>query len=125
MRRRLPDRGCSQPRQGADRDWDTVPENVAFSKEALYQLDRALSALPPRQRKVVTMRDVCGMTADEVCATLNISPRISRSCCIASGPSCVRPSPATTVDDLFPAGERARDSSSGGTWPLICLGVPR
>jgi len=52
--------------------WDTIPENVTLYREVIYQLDRALSALPPRQRKVVTMRDVCGMTADEVCATLNI-----------------------------------------------------
>jgi RNA polymerase sigma-70 factor, ECF subfamily len=58
--------------------WDTVPENVALSREVLYQLDRALSALPPRQRKVVTMRDLCGMTADEVCAALNISPQNQR-----------------------------------------------
>jgi len=58
--------------------WDTVPENVALSREGLHQLDRALSGLPPRQRKVVSMRDVCGMTADEVCATLNISPQNQR-----------------------------------------------
>jgi RNA polymerase sigma-70 factor, ECF subfamily len=58
--------------------WDTVPEKVALSREALHQLDQALSALPPRQRKVVSMRDVCGMTADEVCATLNISPQNQR-----------------------------------------------
>jgi RNA polymerase sigma-70 factor, ECF subfamily len=58
--------------------WDTVPENVALSREVLHQLDRALSALPPRQRKVVTMRDVCGMTPPEVCATLNISPQNQR-----------------------------------------------
>jgi RNA polymerase sigma-70 factor, ECF subfamily len=58
--------------------WDTVPEGVALSREVLHQLNRALSALPPRQRKVVTMRDVCGMTADEVCATLNISPQNQR-----------------------------------------------
>jgi len=58
--------------------WDTVPENVALSREVLHQLDRALAGLPPRQRRVVTMRDVCGMTADEVCANLNISPQNQR-----------------------------------------------
>jgi len=58
--------------------WDTVPENVALSREVLHQLDQALSGLPPRQRKVVSMRDICGMTADEVCATLNISPQNQR-----------------------------------------------
>ena len=54
--------------------WDASPETVVLSREALRQLDRALSALPPRQRTVVTMRDVCGMDAEEVCAALNISP---------------------------------------------------
>jgi RNA polymerase sigma-70 factor, ECF subfamily len=58
--------------------WDTSPETVALSREALQQLDRAVSALPPRQRQVVTMRDVCGMDAGEVCAALHISPSNQR-----------------------------------------------
>jgi RNA polymerase sigma-70 factor, ECF subfamily len=63
---------------GAPAQWDTSPETVALSREALRQLDRTLAALPPRQRKVVTMRDVCGMDAEEVCAALNISPANQR-----------------------------------------------
>jgi RNA polymerase sigma-70 factor, ECF subfamily len=59
---------------GAQSRWDTCPETVVLSREVLRQLDRALSALPPRQRTVVTMRDVCGMGAGEVCAALDISP---------------------------------------------------
>jgi RNA polymerase sigma-70 factor (ECF subfamily) len=58
--------------------WDTSPESVALSKEALRELDQALSALPPRQRQVVTMRDVCGMDAGEVCTALDISPANQR-----------------------------------------------
>ena len=58
--------------------WDTAPESVVLSKETLLQLDRALSALPPRQRQVVTMRDVCGMSAEEVCAALDITPANQR-----------------------------------------------
>ena len=58
--------------------WDTSPEAVVLSREVLRQLDRALSALPPRQRRVVTMRDVCGMDAEEVCVALNISPTNQR-----------------------------------------------
>ena len=58
--------------------WDTAPESVVLSKEILFQLDRALSALPPRQRQVVTMRDVCGMSAEEVCAALDITPANQR-----------------------------------------------
>jgi RNA polymerase sigma-70 factor, ECF subfamily len=51
---------------------------VALSREVLQQLDRALSALPARQRRVVIMRDVCGMSAEEVCAALGISPANQR-----------------------------------------------
>ncbi len=58
--------------------WDTRPESVVLSKEVLRLLDRAVSALPPRQRSVVTMRDVCGMAAGEVCAVLSISPQNQR-----------------------------------------------
>ncbi len=41
---------------GTQSQWDTCPETVTLSREALRQLDQALSALPPRQRQVVTMR---------------------------------------------------------------------
>ena len=58
--------------------WDTGPESVLLSKEVLLELDRALSALPTRQRQVVTMRDVCGMSTEEVCETLDISPANQR-----------------------------------------------
>ena len=58
--------------------WDTAPESVVLSKEVLLKLDRALSALPSRQRQVVTMRDVCGMSTEEVCEALDISPANQR-----------------------------------------------
>ena len=58
--------------------WDTAPENVVLSKEILFQLDRALSALAPRQRQVVTMHDVCGMSTEEICAALDITPANQR-----------------------------------------------
>jgi RNA polymerase sigma-70 factor (ECF subfamily) len=57
----------------ATSQWDTAPESVVLSKEILFKLDRALSVLPPQQRQVVTMRDVCGMSTEEVCAVLGIS----------------------------------------------------
>ena len=58
--------------------WDTAPESTVMYKEILSQLDGALSALPPRQRQVVTMRDVCGMSAEEVCTALGVSPANQR-----------------------------------------------
>jgi RNA polymerase sigma-70 factor, ECF subfamily len=47
-------------------------------RSSLLELDRALSALPPRQRRVVTMRDVFGMPAEQVCAALGVSPAYQR-----------------------------------------------
>jgi RNA polymerase sigma-70 factor, ECF subfamily len=58
--------------------WDTAPETVVLSREILLQLDRALSALPLRQRQVVAMRDLCGMSTEEVCAALDITPANQR-----------------------------------------------
>jgi len=72
------DRSPSWSSIDAPSRWDTSPEAAALSREAMRQLDQALSALPPRQRQVVTMRDVCGMDAEEVCAALNISPANQR-----------------------------------------------
>ena len=56
----------------------TAPETVALSREVLLELDRAVSALPLRQREVVTMRDVFGMSAEQVCAALGVSPAYQR-----------------------------------------------
>ena len=65
-----------------DRSWfslaapshrDITPESAVLSKETLLQLDRAVSTLPPRQRQVVTMRDISGMSAEEVCAALGVT----------------------------------------------------
>jgi RNA polymerase sigma-70 factor, ECF subfamily len=58
--------------------WDTAPESVVLAREILLQLDRAVSALPPRQRQVVTMRDLCGMSTEEVCAALDVTPANQR-----------------------------------------------
>jgi RNA polymerase sigma-70 factor, ECF subfamily len=52
---------------------DNTPESAVLSREILLQLDRAISVLPPRQRQVVTMREISGMSAEEVCAALGIS----------------------------------------------------
>jgi RNA polymerase sigma-70 factor (ECF subfamily) len=54
--------------------WDSAPEKVVLSGEVLRLLDEALAALPERQRRVLTMRDLCGLTAEEVCASLGVSP---------------------------------------------------
>lgn len=50
-----------------------TPEALVLRREAVEQLERALEALPPAQRTVVTLRDIEGLTAPEVCNVLQIS----------------------------------------------------
>jgi RNA polymerase sigma-70 factor, ECF subfamily len=57
---------------GAPRPWDQ-PESGLLNREIGQQLERALSGLPERQRLVVELRDVHGMSAEETCAALHLS----------------------------------------------------
>jgi len=57
--------------QGAPREWE--PEAVLLAGEAMALLLRGLEELPPRQRAVVTLHDVHGLSAEEVCAVLELS----------------------------------------------------
>ncbi len=58
--------------QGAPREWE--PEARLLAGEAMELLTRGLAELPPRQRAVVALHDVHGLTAEEVCALLELSP---------------------------------------------------
>ncbi|WP_028925320.1 RNA polymerase sigma factor [Pseudonocardia acaciae] len=49
------------------------PERRALDGELRARLREALDGLPERQRIVITLRDVEGYTADEVCSILEIS----------------------------------------------------
>jgi RNA polymerase sigma-70 factor (ECF subfamily) len=68
--------GWNGPRPG----WWIVPPSrpeapgERMEAEALrHALTAAIAELPPRQREVVTMRDVLGLPADEVCTVLGVS----------------------------------------------------
>ena len=54
------------------------PEGRALAAEIITQLDGALAELPGRQRVVITLRDVEGLTSEEVCEVLDISPANQR-----------------------------------------------
>jgi RNA polymerase sigma-70 factor (ECF subfamily) len=58
--------------------WEGQPEGRVLAGEALRQLEAALSGLPPRQRVVVTLRDVQGLTSDEACEALGITAQNQR-----------------------------------------------
>ncbi len=51
-----------------------LPEPALLSSEIRLVVRAALDGLPPRQRTIVSLRDVEGLEADEVCALLEISP---------------------------------------------------
>lgn len=65
-------------RVGQPRAWEPSPETSALAGEIREQLANALRQLPERQRTVVSLRDVHGLSAVEVCATLGISPENQR-----------------------------------------------
>jgi RNA polymerase sigma-70 factor (ECF subfamily) len=59
------------------RPWQK-PERRLLSLEAREQLREALAQLPERQRLIVVLRDVEGLSADEVCDLLELSQQNQR-----------------------------------------------
>ena len=74
-----PERFISFPERGAGhwaspiRPWSGSAEQIALSAEAVAEVYAAIEQLPENQRRVVTLRDVEGFGADEVCALLGLS----------------------------------------------------
>lgn len=59
-------------------DWRETPEDRLLSHETRAVVQQAIAALPPNQRLVITLRDVEGFTAAEVCNALAISETYQR-----------------------------------------------
>jgi len=53
--------------------WSDVPAEQVAGAETRAVVLEAIRALPPNQREVIALRDVEGMSAQEVCATLRLS----------------------------------------------------
>lgn len=53
--------------------WEPPPDDAAVAAELRRELGDALAELPDRQRTVVELRDVHGLTSDEVCERLQLS----------------------------------------------------
>jgi RNA polymerase sigma-70 factor, ECF subfamily len=58
--------------------WSNLPESKVLSIETLQRVKQAIESLPMKQREVITLRDVAGLDAGEVCALLSISPENQR-----------------------------------------------
>jgi RNA polymerase sigma-70 factor (ECF subfamily) len=55
------------------RRWEDQPEEALRSSETLAVARRAIEALPPLQRLVITMRDLEGFGSEETCNALEIT----------------------------------------------------
>jgi len=53
--------------------WDDLPEESLLSDETRERVQAAIEALPANQRTVITLRDIEGWQAPDVCAALEIS----------------------------------------------------
>ena len=60
----------AEPPQGWEAD---TPERALLSKECRTRIEEAIDGLPVTQRQVITLRDVEGVSAEEVCNILTIS----------------------------------------------------
>lgn len=58
--------------------WAEVPDRVIVASETREVIRRALAGLPEGQRAVMTLRDVEGWGADEVCELLDLTPENQR-----------------------------------------------
>jgi RNA polymerase sigma-70 factor, ECF subfamily len=53
--------------------WSRTPEENLLSRETRSNLERAVAALPPAQREVITLRDIEQWSSEEVCNALGLS----------------------------------------------------
>jgi len=53
--------------------WDELPEERVVGDETLAVVAAAIEQLPANQRSVITLRDIEGWAADEVCNALGVS----------------------------------------------------
>jgi RNA polymerase sigma-70 factor, ECF subfamily len=55
-------------------DWRSLPEETLLGRETLEVAKRAIEELPVAQQRVITLRDIMGLSGDEVCAALELTP---------------------------------------------------
>jgi RNA polymerase sigma-70 factor (ECF subfamily) len=76
----VPSESPSNPDRWASAPTPFAPEERILAEETQAIVRRAIAALPVAQREVITLRDIEGRSAVEVCNTLG---RINVCCCIA------------------------------------------
>ena len=59
---------------GPLRSWDADAARIALDEEATARIQAEIDRLPDVQRAVVTLRDVQGLSSEEVCELLDVTP---------------------------------------------------
>jgi RNA polymerase sigma-70 factor (ECF subfamily) len=59
---------------GPLRSWDTDAARIALDDEAMARIQAEIDRLPDVQRMVITLRDVQGLSSEEVSALLDLTP---------------------------------------------------
>jgi RNA polymerase sigma-70 factor (ECF subfamily) len=59
--------------KSAPDEWSQSPEQMCLSGETRAYIDAAIRQLKPSQREVITLRDIQGLRAPEVCEILGIT----------------------------------------------------
>jgi RNA polymerase sigma-70 factor (ECF subfamily) len=54
--------------------WEALPEHALATQEAESAIIEQLRSLPPSQSAVITLRDLEGLSSDQVCLLLGLSP---------------------------------------------------
>ncbi len=60
--------------EGAPKAWSDDPSQIVEQKEFWEIFNRCLSQLPPRLAEAFMLREVDGLSSDEVCEILNVTP---------------------------------------------------
>ena len=63
---------------------DDLPEQRLLADELVANVHAAIATLPPAQREVVTLRDVEGLTSEDVCELLELRRPTSACSCTAA-----------------------------------------
>lgn len=80
------------------RRFDAQPESRLLASETLSIVQRVVEALPEAQRVVLTMRDIAGFPAEEVCEALGIS-EVNQRVLLHRGRSKVRSALESYLDE--------------------------
>ena len=59
---------------GPLRSWDADAARIALDEEATARIQAEIDRLPDVQRAVITLRDVQGLSSEEVCELLDVTP---------------------------------------------------